>query len=92
MADHEFMFAIDLPDRAAFDDMLDDVARKVLDHVGYGCGVTGDLVALLRAALTPSQVRGPHRCRVQFDAHADELRIAVSDGGGREWRTRRRLP
>jgi hypothetical protein len=86
------MFAIDLPDRAAFDDMLDDVARKVLDHVGYGCDVTGDLVALLRAALTQSQGRGPHPCRVQFDAHAGELHITVSDGGGREWRTRRPLP
>ena len=72
--------------------MLDDVARNVLGHVGYGCDVTGDLVALVRAALTESGVRGPRHCRVQFSAHAGELQIVVSDGGGRDWRTRRPLP
>jgi len=92
VADHEFMFALDLPDRAPFDEMLDDVARNVLGHVGYGGDVTGDLVALLRAALKQSGVRGPRHCRVQFSAHAGELHIVVSDGRGREWRTRRPLP
>ena len=92
MADHEFMFALDLSDRAPFGEMLDDVARNVLEHVGYGCDVTGDLVALLRAALTQSEVVGPRHCRVQFSAHAGELRVVVSDGAGREWRTRRPLP
>ena len=86
------MFALDLPDRAPVDEMLDDVARHVLGHVGYGCDVTGDLVALLRAALTESGVRGARHCRVQFSAHAGELHIVVSYGGGREWRTMRPLP
>jgi hypothetical protein len=92
VADHEFMFALDLPDRALFDEMVDDVARNVLGHVGYGCDVAGDLVGLLRAALTQSGARGPRHCRVQFSAHAGELQIVVSDGGGRRWRTRRPLP
>ena len=86
------MFALDLPDRAPFDEMLDDVARNVLGHVGYGCDVTGDLVALVRAALTQSGVSRPRHCLVQFSAHAGELHVVVSDGGGREWRTRRPLP
>jgi hypothetical protein len=92
VADHEFMFALDLSDRMPFDEMLDDVARNVLGHVGYACDVTGDLVGLLHAALTQSGVRGPRHCRVRFSAHAGELHIVVSDGGGREWRTRRPLP
>jgi hypothetical protein len=86
------MFALDLSDRARFDQMIDDVARNVLGHVGYGSETTGDLVALLRAALSPGGAPGPHRCRVQFSAHAGELHIVVSDVGGREWRTRRPLP
>jgi hypothetical protein len=86
------MFALDLSDRAPFDQMLDDVARNVLAHVGYGSNVAGDVVALLRAALAQSGVRGPRHCRVQFSAHAGELHIVVSDDGGREWRTRHPLP
>jgi hypothetical protein len=92
VADHEFMFALDLSDRATFDEMLDDVARNVLGHVGYGGDVTGDIVARLRAALTQGAIRGPRHCRVQFSAHAGELHVVVSDGGGREWRTRHPLP
>ena len=92
MADHEFMFALDLSDRANFDEMLDDVARNVLRHVGYGGEITGDLVALLRAALADRRGPGPDQCRVQFTAHAGELDIVVSGVDGREWRTRRPLP
>ena len=92
MADREFMFALDLSDRAPFDEMLDDVARHVLRHVGYGGEMTADLVALLRAALSHRRAPGPDQCRVQFTAHAGELDIVVSDVGGREWRTRRPLP
>jgi hypothetical protein len=92
VADREFMFALDLSDRAAFEEMLDDVARNVLGYVGYGCDVTGDLVALLHAARSQGGVGGPQHCRVQFSAHAGQLHVVVSDGGGREWRTSRPLP
>ena len=92
MADHEFMFALDLSDQAAFDEMLDDVARSVFRHVGYGGEITGELVALLHAALSYRRDPGPQQCRVQFTAHAGELHIVVSGVSGPEWRTRRPLP
>jgi hypothetical protein len=92
VADHEFMFALDLSDRANFDEMLDDVAGSVLRHVGYGGEMTDDLVATLRAALSHRLGPGPDQCRVQFTAHAGELDIVVSGVDGREWRTRRPLP
>jgi hypothetical protein len=92
VADHEFMFALDLSDQAPFDEMLDDVAGSVLRHVGYGGEMTGDLVALLRAALSHRRAPGPQQCRVQFTAHAGELDIVVSGVGGFEWRTTRPLP
>jgi len=86
------MFALDLSDRAHFDEMLDDVARHVLRHAGYGGEMTDELVATLRAALSHRRAPGPDQCRVQFTAHAGELHIVVSGVDGREWRTTRPLP
>ena len=92
MAAHEFLFALDLPDHAAFDEMLAEVTRSVLGHVGYACDAIPELVAWLHAALTQGGSHASSRCRVQFSAHAGQLQIVVSHGGGREWRAKRTLP
>ena len=89
---HQFLFALDLSDHAHFDDMLAEVAKNVLGHVGYGHDTTAELVALLHAALAEGAARVSHQCRDQFSAHGGELQIVISYGGGREWRTRRPLP
>jgi len=89
---HQFLFALDMSDHAHFDEMLGEVARNVLGHVGYAHDAIAELVALLRAALTEGTAHAPQHCRVQFSTHSGELQIVVSYGGGREWRTKRPLP
>ena len=89
---HQFLFALDLSDRAHFDEMLGEVARNVLGHVGYAHDAAAELIALLHAALAESAAHASHHCRVQFSAGSGELQIVVSYGGGREWRTKRPLP
>ncbi len=89
---HQFLFALDLSDRAHFDEMVAEVARNVLGHVGYAHDTTADLVALLHAALVERAAHASRPCRVQFSADAGQLQIVVSSGGGQEWRTRRALP
>ena len=89
---HQFLFALDLSDHAHFDEMVAEVAKNVLGHVGYAHDTTAELVALLHAALAEGAAHASHQCRVQFSAHAGELQIIVLYGGGREWRTRRPLP
>ena len=92
MPAHEFLFALDLPDQVPFDEMLGEVARNVLGHVGYAYDAIAELVALMHAALAESAAHPPRHCRLQFSAHAGDLQIVVSYGGGREWRTKRPLP
>ena len=89
---HQFLFALDLSGHSHFDQMLDEVARNVLGHVGYAHDTTAELVALLHAALLEGAAHASHQRRVQFSAALGELQIVVSFGGGREWRTRRALP
>ena len=89
---HQFLFTLDLSDHVHFDEMLAEVAKNVLGHVGYAHDTIAELVALLHAALVEGAAHTSHQCRVQFSADAGELQIVVSYGAGRQWRTRRPLP
>ena len=89
---HQFLFALDVSGHGRCDEMLDEVARNVLGHVGYAHDTIAELVALLHAALVQGAAHASHQCRVQFSAQTAELQIIVTYGGGREWRTRRPLP
>ena len=89
---HQFLFALDLSDHAHFDEMVAEVAKNVLGHVGYAHDTTAELIALLHAALAEGAAHASRHCRVQFSADAGELQIVVSYGGGQDWRTRHPLP
>jgi hypothetical protein len=91
--DHEFLFALDVPEDArCLDGMLTDVAAAVLGHVGYTGERLAEVTASLRDALAAGTRARRHRCDVAFRAHAGELQIVVSCGGRPEWRTKLALP
>lgn len=92
MSAHEFLFALELSDEAQFDEMLSDLARAVLAHVGCGATAIAELTTELHRALAGGLAQGRRRCTVQFRAHAGELHLAIACDGGAEWRTTRRLP
>jgi hypothetical protein len=92
VADHEFVFALELSDEPYFDDMLTDVTGAVLAFVGYRGAAGEELRRVLHGALTAGASSGHSRCDVRFRAHSGELHISVVYTGGDEWRTTRRLP
>jgi hypothetical protein len=92
VADHDFLFALELSDQAPFDRMLGQLTAAVLGHVGYAPAAVEEIAALLRVALASGAAAGNRRCDVRFRAHAGQLHILVSYHGGAEWRTTRPLP
>ncbi len=92
MADHEFVFALQLSDEPHFDAMLAEVARTLLVHVGFNAAALDELRTVIRAALKSSAPVGQPRCDVNFHAHSGQLQITIVYAGGAEWRTSRPLP
>jgi hypothetical protein len=92
VADHEFVFALQLSDEPHFDAMLADVARTLLVYVGFGAADLDELRAVIRTALKASAPAGEPRCDVSFRAHSGRLQITIAYAGGAEWRTSRPLP
>ena len=90
MADHEFLFALKLPDDGRFGGMLSDLTSSVLRHAGYAAAVIDEIGRELQAGVARRLADG--ECDVQFLAHAGELEITVSQGGHRLFRTSRPLP
>ena len=93
MSDHQFRFALKVSDQPQFNAMLDDLARCVLEHVGYAPPAIADILRTLRGALDQRAAEGHRECDVQFRAEAGQLLIVVSGAGReREWRVARALP
>jgi hypothetical protein len=92
VADHEFVFALQLSDEPHFDTMLSEVARTLLVHVGFSAAALDELRAAIRTALKSSAPAGEPRCDVSFRAHSGHLQITIVYAGGAEWRTSRPLP
>jgi hypothetical protein len=87
-----FLFALKLSDEPRSGAMLDDVARCVLEQLGYAPPAVADTLAKLRVALKEGARQGRRDCEVQFRAEAGQLVIVLSYAGGREWRIARALP
>jgi len=92
VADHDFLFALELSDEAHFDRMIGHLTGAVLAYVGYAPTAVEDITARLRGALASGASAGHRRCDVRFRAHGGQLEILVSCQGSAEWRTTRPLP
>jgi hypothetical protein len=92
VSDQDFVFALDVSGDPESDQMVADLARTVLGHVGYASSAIGAVIGELRTALADRLVAGNGRCEVRFRAAAGQLEIVVAGAGRAEWRTTRPLP
>ena len=92
MSDQDFFFALDLSGDPTDDQMVAELARTVLGHLGYANAATDALTGELRAALGERVAGGKRRCEVRFRAEGGTLEIVVSGAGRADWRTASPLP
>jgi len=90
--DQDFLFALDVSGDPADDQMLNDLTRSVLGHVGYAGGAVDGLAAELHGALAERRASGNGRCEIRFRSESGQLEIIVSGAGRADWRTIRPLP
>jgi hypothetical protein len=92
VADHEFLFALQMSDDADSSRMLGEVCAAVLGHVGYAAPAIASLTTALADAVARGGANGARRCDVRFVAHDGQLQIVVACAGAAEWRTTQPLP
>jgi len=92
VADHDFLFALEMSDDAESERMLGELCTAVLGHVGYGAPAVAELTSALTAAISRGGASGRRRCDVRFVAGGGQLQIVVACAGAAEWRTSRPLP
>ena len=92
MSDQDFLFALDVSGDPASDQMLADLARTVLGHLGYAGSAIDALTGQLQGALAGRVSDGKRRCQVRFQSEAGQLDIVVSGAGRADWRTSWPLP
>jgi hypothetical protein len=92
VSDRDFFFALDVSGDPTDDQMVADLARTVLGHVGYANSAIAALTGELRAALAERVADGRRRCEVRFRSEAGQLEIVVSGAGRSDWRTAWPLP
>ena len=92
MSDQDFLFSVDVSGDPASDQMVADLARTVLGHVGYAHSAIDALSNQLRAALAGRVAEGKRRCEVRFRSEGGQLEIIVAGAGRPEWRTTWPLP
>ena len=88
----KFLFALKLSGEPRLNAMLDDLARCVLEQVGYAPPAVVDTLAKLRVALQEGADQGQRDCDIQFRAEGGQLLIVLSYAGGRECRVACALP
>jgi hypothetical protein len=83
-----FLFALQLSGEPPFDEqMLGEVAARVLGSVGYGEDMAREVAAFMRGALAEGTAGGSKACEVQFAVEGRDLHVVVTCGGGGQWRT-----
>jgi hypothetical protein len=92
VSDQDFFFALDVSADPADDQMLAEVTRTVLGHVGYAGSAIDALAGQLKGALADRVADGKRRCEVRFRSEAGQLEILVSGAGRADWRTTWPLP
>jgi hypothetical protein len=92
VSDHDFFFALDVSGDPASDQMLLELTRTVLGHVGYKHSAIDALSGQLRAAIAERADSGKRRCEIRFRSASGQLEIVVGGAGRPEWRTTWPLP
>ncbi len=92
MSDQDFFFALDVSGDPASDQMLADLTRTVLGHVGYASSAIDALSGELRAAIGQRIADGKGRCEIRFRSGGGQLDIVVGGAGRPDWRTTWPLP
>ena len=91
MAAHEFLFKIELSGPVPSRDLLSDLACQVFAQAGCSDAELPAIVDSLHSAVTGCASAGEVCCGLRFLAHAGELDIDLtSGGGGRIWHASRR--
>ena len=89
MPAQQFLFAITLAGEAPDHQMLTEIMRSVLGHIGLTNGAIDSLMQELRAQHWASPP-GPG-CNLRLQRQGGEIEIVVSQEG-REWRTACAIP
>ncbi len=93
MSDQDFLFALDVSGDPRSDQMLADLARTVLGHVGYATSAIDSLTSQLHGVLAERVADGgKRRCEVRFRSEGGQLEILVTGAGRADWRTTWPLP
>ena len=92
MSERDFFFALDVSGDPGDDQMLTELARTVLRHVGYEAAAIDSLTGQLHDAVTLRGTNGKRRCDVLFRAESGQFEIVVSGAGAADWRTTWPLP
>jgi hypothetical protein len=92
----EWLFAVHFADRCCCDDLLTELASRLLRQVGYTNPDVAEMVASLGAELDrelDGHEAGYRAGRaVEFRAREGQLQIVMFRPGGHEWRLARPLP
>ena len=92
MSDQDFFFALDVSGDQGDDQIVTDLARSVLRHVGYATSAIEALAGQLHGALAVRVSDGKRRCEIRFQSGSGQLEIVVSGAGAADWRTTWPLP
>ena len=92
VSDRDFLFALDVSGDPESDQMVADLARTVLGHVGYANSAIDALTGQLKTVLAERVADGKRRCEVRFRSEGGQLEIVVSGAGRADWRSTWPLP
>jgi hypothetical protein len=87
----EFFFAMTLPERDTFDELIDEVTTTVFRHVGCGSAAIADMVQQLHAVVPP-MAGDAAGLDVQFRARGGACEMVVRLRDRELWRASRPIP
>jgi len=87
VTDQQFFFQIELTGRPDSNDMIRDLASRVLGQSGCGADTVPAILSALQTAVARTIAVGASTCRLKFVVHHGRLDIAVSSEGGPPWQT-----
>jgi hypothetical protein len=90
--DRDFEFAVRVAEPFRLDEMLTELAGRLLGRLGYGDPDVADVVASIGAELDRGELGRADGRLLEFSTRDGQLQIVMSFAGGRTWRLARPLP